>query len=331
MIDRVFISTTGNGLARATCSAAGEFVVETLLTGTDVRCLATSPLDRERVYAGTQGMGVLRSDDRGQSWRPVGLPGQSVMAIAASPVQRDVVYAGTRPAALFVSKDGGANWEDLATFRRIPGRRFWFSPAEKPFIGYVQAIALSPTDPQRIVVGVELGATVVSSDGGKSWSRHLRGSLRDCHTLFFHPRDGNWVYEAGGTGGGAAFSQDGGHTWTNAGQGLDRHYGWAVAADAIDPTLWYVSASPAAYKAHGGKDAQATIFRRHGIGWQRLAGGLPQPLNSMPYALLPDPDVAGTLYAGLNNGELWHTSDHGEKWTRLPVSLGSIHRVLVMV
>ncbi len=108
----------------------------------------------------------------------------------------------------------------------------------------MQAIALSPCDPARIVVGIEFGATVVSDDGGRSWSNHRRGSLRDCHGLRFHPSDGSWVYEAGGTGGGAAFSRDGGRTWTQAREGLDRHYGWAVAADPLEPATWYVSLAP---------------------------------------------------------------------------------------
>lgn len=329
--ERVFISITGSGLARATCSAAGEFGVEILLAGTDVCCLAADPLDRQRVYAGTESMGVLRSDDRGRTWRTVGLAGQPVRAIAASPTQRNVVYAGTRPACLFVSTDGGTNWTELAGFRRIPWRRLWFSPAQKPFIAYVQAIALSPIDPQRIVVGIEFGATVLSCDGGKTWTGHLRGSLRDCHSLAFHLTDGDWVYEAGGTGGGAAFSRDGGLTWTKAGQGLDRHYGWAVAADPGDPSKWYVSVSPGPGKAHGDKHAEAIIFRRDGAGWRRLAGGLPQPLAHMPYALIIEPEIVGSLYAGLSNGDIWHSLDRGESWMQLPLCLGGIRRALVMI
>ncbi len=331
MADQVFISTTGNGLARASLSGSGQFEVETLLAGRSVRCLATDPLNGGRVYAGTQGRGVLRSDDRGRTWRSAGLHGRVVKAIAASPIERDVLYAGTKPACLFVSRDGGDTWTELGTFRRIPGRWLWLSPAETPFIGYVQAIALSPTDPQKIVVGIEAGATVLSADGGGSWTGHLRGGLRDCHSLAAHSADGDWIYEAGGTGGGAALSRDGGRTWTRAGEGLDRHYGWAVAADPARPSIWYVSAAPGALKAHGEGDARAFIFRNDGGRWQRLAGGLPQPLSHMPYALITEPDVPGSIYAGLSNGDIWHSRDEGENWQQLPVSLGAVQRALVMV
>lgn len=330
-VETVFLSTTGSGLARASLPASGPCVLENLLTGVDVHCLAPDPLNRNRVYAGTQNLGVLRSDDGGKSWRSAGMARQPVMALAASPVQPGVIYAGARPAALFVSTDGGASWDEMPAFRRLPGRRFWFSPAGKPFTAYVQAIALSPVDPQKIVVGIEFGATLLSCDGGKSWTNHRRGALRDCHGLYFHPSDGNWVYEAGGTGGGAAYSQDGGYTWTNAGAGLDRHYGWAVAADQDEPGIWYVSVSPGPSNAHGENNAQACIFRREGAGWRSLAGCLPQPLSHMPYALIPGRGPAGSIYAGLASGDIWHSLDRGESWRQMPVHLGAIRRCLVIL
>jgi hypothetical protein len=334
MTNRVFIATTGNGLARASRDAGGQWGVESLLLGSDVRCLAVDPLNSERVYAGTQGQGVLRSDDRGRTWRQAGLAGQIVKAIAASPIHQAVVYAGTKPAGMFVSHDGGESWAELAAFRRIPGRWLWLSPAEPPYIGYVQAIALSPTDPLRLVVGIEAGATVLSSDGGRSWTGHRCGALRDCHSLTFHATQGDWVYAGGGGLAGrgtSAFSQDAGRTWASSKTGLDRSYGWAVAADPDRPQAWYLSAAPGAFKAHSQNNAQAFIFRNEGAGWRRLAGGLPQPLDQMPYALLTERGAPGQIYAGLSNGDIWQSADYGEYWAQLPLSLGRIERSLVML
>jgi len=334
MTDRVFIATTGNGLARASRDAGGQWEVESLLSGGDVRCLAVDPLNPQRVYAGTQGQGVLRSDDRGRTWHRAGLAGQIVKAIAASPIRQALVYAGTKPAGIFVSPDGGESWAELAAFRRIPGRWLWLSPAEQPYIGYVQAIALSPTDPQRLVVGIEAGATVLSDDGGQTWSGHRSGALRDCHTLMFHATQGDWLYAGGGgvAGWGAcAFSRDGGRTWVSGRAGLDRSYGWAVAADPQRPEVWYLTAAPGAFKAHSENNAQACIFRNEGMSWRRLAGGLPQPLDHMPYALLTERTAPGQIYAGLSNGDIWQSANYGEHWAQLPVSLGRIERALIML
>ena len=327
---KTFLATTGHGLALATCSKHDAWSVEVLLTEQDVRCLAADPLNPEIVYAGTQGHGVLRSNDRGKTWRSVGLAGQIVKALAVSRTQSGTVYAGTKPALLFVSRDGGASWTELGSFRRIRSRWFWFSPAEKPFSAYVQAIALSPTDQETIVVGIEFGAVVQSLDGGRTWSGHRRGALRDCHSLIFHVTHGDWAYCGGGTGAGVSVSRDGGATWIQPKEGLDRHYGWAVAADPAQPDVWYASLAPGALKAHSERQAQAVIVRATGGGtWQRLTGGLPQPLNHMPYALLTDPTAPAHVYAGLSNGEVWHSTDHGENWHQLPFRLGSIRRTLL--
>lgn len=327
-----FLATTSQGLARASQSANGEWCIELLLTDQDVRCLAADPLHREVIYAGTQGNGVQRSDDGGRTWRPAGLAGQIVKALAVSRTQPGTVYAGTKPAQLFVSRDGGASWTELASFRRIHSRWLWFSPAEKPFTAYVQAIALSPADPRTIVVGIEAGAVVRSSDGGQTWSGHRRGALRDCHSLTFHVTNSGWVYEGGGTGAGVSVSRDAGATWTQPREGLDRHYGWAVAADPAHPEVWYASISPSAWKAHSEHNAQAALVRSiGGAPWQPLTGGLPQPLNHMPYALLTDPTAPGHVYTGLANGEVWYSTDYGNTWHQLPFCLGSIHRTLLLL
>jgi hypothetical protein len=50
----------------------------------------------------------------------------------------------------------------------------------------------------------------------------------------------------------------------------------------------------------------------------------------MPYALLPDREKTGHLYAGLSNGDLWHTADYGDQWQQLPVNLGSVFTSMTM-
>jgi photosystem II stability/assembly factor-like uncharacterized protein len=335
----IFIATTGNGLARAERNATGEWSVEHLLSGRDVRCLAADPLDPALVYAGTQGGGLLRSTDGGKSWGTIALSGRTVKSVAVSRTEPGTVYAGLKTPRILVSRDRGANWTELDSFRRIPSRRFWLSPAEMPLTAYVQGIALSPTDPDILVAGIEFGAVVRSTDGGRSWSDHREGALRDCHSVTFHTSDGRWVYEGGAgpsvlrpRGGGAALSRDAGATWQQPKEGLDRDYGWAVAADPARPEVWYVSVSTGPLKAHGDGDAQAAIFRSMDGGpWQRLAGGLPEPMNYMPYALLPDHDAPAHLYAGMSNGDVWHSTDHGDSWQRLPLNLGGIHRSLIML
>jgi hypothetical protein len=91
----IFLATTGRGLARAEWNASDIWAVTFSLDVQDVRCLAHDALYPEVVYAGTEVHSALYSRDQGKTWQPAGL--------------------GT----------------DLPSFRRLPGRRCWFSPAER--------------------------------------------------------------------------------------------------------------------------------------------------------------------------------------------------------
>jgi len=165
-----------------------------------------------------------------------------------------------------------------------------------------------------------------SSDGGESWQDHRPGAQPDVHSLAWHPRVPARAYEAGG--GGAAFSTDAGESWQPADEGRDRHYTWSVTVDPQDPKSWYVSASTGPYAAHGGRDPQARIYRRRdGEPWQSLAGGLPEPLPAMPYALVASD---GRLFAGLANGQIWESRDRGDSWTEMPLQSGTLAAVLAL-
>ncbi len=335
-MNHVFLATIGLGVARAEQAGNGTWGVEFLLASQKVLCLAADPLNSNVVYAGTRSNGILRSDDGGKSWASAGLAGCVVKSVAVSGAEPGVIYAGLKPPMLMASRDRSRRWAEVGSFQRVRSR-WWRSPAESDLGAYIQGIALSPTDPNVIVVGIEAGAVLRTADGGKTWEGHRPGAIRDCHTLKFHSTNGDWVYEAGGTGVGASFSRDGGRTWKQLGEGLDRHYGWACAADPARPEVWYVSASPTfAWShpfqppAHVDGQANAYIFRSAGgAPWQKLEGGLPQPLNHMPYALLTDPAAPGHIYAGLSNGDLWHSTNYGDSWENLPFSLKSINRAMI--
>lgn len=340
MSNLCFLATNELGVTRAVPGGTGAWTVEASFEGKRVNSLAADRRIPGRVFAGTQENGVWRSDDAGRSWHEAGLPGQTIKTVAVSPLVPGLIYAGCKPAALFVSADHGATWNELPALRRAR-KWWWFSPAEPPDWGaYPQALALSPSEPEVILAGIELGGVLRSADGGNTWSGHRRGAVLDCHSLMFHATDGNRVYEGGGSGGGAACSLDGGVTWHQPRAGLGAKYGWMVAADAIRPDVWYLSASelPNPLKgqfvppAHADGNAQAHLYRSVGGGaWERLSGGLPEPLDFMAYALVPDPARSGRLYAGLANGDVWQTDDFGDTWIKLPVNVGGIHRVMILV
>lgn len=320
----IFISTTWRGISRAE-RTGDSWKSTSQLEGEETRSLASS--GEGLILAGTQGNGVLRSEDAGVSWAPSGLDGMIVKSLAISPADRRIAYAGTKPPRTFKSENGGRHWDELPGFQKV--RKWWWrQPAERPSVPYVSAMAPSPFDPDVLVAGIEAGAVLRTDDGGVTWHGHLRGAVRDCHTLAFH-RSAPYVYEGGGgvLKPGAAISKNAGVTWARPAGGLDANYGWAVAGDPADPETWYVALAPGPRKAHMDGKAEASLYRHDAGGWTRLTGGLPHPMKHMVYALVSDaPDH---IYAGLASGRIWHSRNRGETWTEIPVNLGAIHRSLV--
>jgi photosystem II stability/assembly factor-like uncharacterized protein len=299
-------AATGDGIARLD-EAGGAWQTTLRLTGSGAQCLALDPSDSNTVYAGLRDGGVRRTTDGGASWIDCELPAPGVFSLAVSAAD-GAVYAGTEPSALYRSDDRGETWHQLESLLELPSRPTWSFPP-RPWTSHVRWIAPSPHDSEVVLVGIELGGLMRSTDRGETWHDHRPGAQRDVHSLAWHPRAAGRAYEAGG--GGAAWSNDGGQSWHAADEGRDRHYTWSVAVDPVDPELWYVSASTGPYAAHGGGDPQALIYRSRDGEWAKLDGGLPDPLPAMPYALVA---FGSGLVAGLADGQIWGSADLGDTW-----------------
>jgi photosystem II stability/assembly factor-like uncharacterized protein len=316
-------AATGDGIARLDESPGG-WEVALSLTGTGAQCLAVDPRDADVVYAGLVEGGVRRTGDGGRTWTDCALPEAGVFSLAVSAAD-GAVYAGTEPSRLFRSDDGGGTWRELEALLDLPSRPSWSFPP-RPWTSHVRWIAPSPHDADLLLVGIELGGLMRSTDGGASWEDHRPGAQPDVHSLAWHPHTAGRAYEAGG--GGAAWSEDAGESWQPADEGRDRNYTWSVAADPEDPDCWYVSASTGPFAAHGRGDPQARLYRRrNGEHWQPLAGGLPEPLPAMPYALA---FADGRLLAGLADGQLWESRDRGDGWTRCTLEGDAVRRIVAL-
>ena len=259
----------------------------------DVRHLAR---DGGRVFAGTNAAGVLRSDDGGATWRPLGLEGVRVRSLA---VAGERVVVGAQPVAVHLSDDGGGTWRELETFPRRP---YWWQPATPPHRqGYVSALAVRG---ETILAGIEAFKGFRSADGGASWRPLRRGFSRDCHELVVAH---GHAYE--GAGHGPSWSPDGGATWRALRTGLDRRYVMAIAVDPDDAACWYVAAAPL-LRAHT-RNPRARVFRWSGERWTPVT----EELRELPYALAcPTRDV---VVAGLRDGTLVASPDRGRTWRTL--------------
>ncbi|HEX7073039.1 MAG TPA: hypothetical protein VF226_03280 [Hyphomicrobiaceae bacterium] len=307
-------AATGDSFARLE-EDGGSWRASLSLQDKGVQCLAVDPLNPAIVYAGTRGNGVWRSGDGGTNWRDLALPQPDVFSLAVSAAD-GALYAGTEPSHLFVSRDGGKTWRELHALLDLPSYPEWRFPP-RPWTSHVRSIAPSPHDASLLLVGIELGGLMRSTDGGETWQDHRPGAQKDVHALAWHPNVPGRAYEA--AGGGAAWSHDGGDSWAAADAGRDRDYCWGLAVDPDDPDTWFISAAPGPGRAHNAQlAAEAVIYRWRGAGpWEALEGGLPkQPLESMPRALAT---VPGQVFAGFDDGQIYVSRNGGDNWRALAI------------
>lgn len=327
MHNQIILSASFKGITRA-FFRNDQWKTGPVLEHQDVRCLAQHKVYEGVIYAGTQTNGIYISEDKGESWRWLGLENQTIKSVTTSRHHPESIYTGIKPANILYSPDQGKSWQEFNSFRRNPQQLTWFSPAEPPFTAYVLGLDVSPTHKDEIIAGIEFGGVHLSLDGGKSWMGHIEGAIKDCHSLTYHRTNGNYIYEGGGIGVGAAISRDGGRTWEQDKEGLDRHYGWSVAADPEDPETWYASFSTGPMKAHSNKNAQACIYRKNkGLPWKKLKLGFMDEFSYMPYSLIST-DQPGLIAAGFKNGDIWWSKDYGNSWQQEKINLGPSHTMI---
>lgn len=316
------------------------------MVGLAPECVAVDPFGPERLYCGTSGNGLWRSEDEGVSWQPVG-PGIShadVTAVVVSSVEqiggRGVVWAGTEPSALFRSEDGGDSWQERRGLRSLPSASTWSYPP-RPWTHHVRWITPDPHRGERLLVSIEAGGVLRSRDAGQSWEDRKPQGPRDAHTLLAHPQAPDRLYAAAGDGfsspgSGYAESPDGGDSWRRFGAGLHHHYLWGMALDPHEPDTVVVSAARGPREAHQRTIAESTLYRRTaGEAWQEIRAGLPEPRGTLIPVLAANQAEPGAFYLASNRG-VFRSADAGLTWERLlvpwPESFSRQHpRSLVVV
>ena len=287
------------------------------------------------ILAGTA-TGIYSADAAGLDWSLGGLQGYRVRQIKRT-ADNDLI-AGTMPAAVFKSSDEGLNWQELESFTAYPEAQTWCLPSDPPRPAQACAIITHASDPNRLWVGVEVGGIMHTADGGAQWTFGLPGDNPDIHTMVAQPDDPDTLFVSTGYGrfdglaemvegnAGVFRSTDAGAHWSYVWGGVTPRYARPMCVDSRPPHALTVASVPAPssrYQDEGG--AQAMLFQSldKGENWQSLCdvSHTPSPVNFS--TLTPNPDLAGGVLVGSDNGEIWSVSPSAT-WDQLVSGLPAV-------
>jgi photosystem II stability/assembly factor-like uncharacterized protein len=288
-------------------SDGGESWVLPTQTPTEVKALGVLGT---ALYAGTEGTGILRSEDNGVSWVPVnrGLTSLHVSALAASDAE---LFAATLYGGVWRSSDAGESWVNVGLtnmiltaltrsdrglyagalgVERYAGGVFRFAGESSSWI----ALNQEPGAARDVFSLVTIdGAMLAASSGGvhrldEANDRWTLAGLSDlfCETVV---ASGSMIYVST-SGGGTYRSYDAGKSW-----------------EAIGPTnLPAITAFAVAGQTVYAGTSDAGVFRSddEGESWVSLSEGLPtEPEYDEEHLPIYSLALVGTtLYAGTQEG-----------------------------
>src|SRR5690606_22639792 len=153
---------------------------------------------------------------------------------------RDVVLAGALPAHLYISEDGGGSWRELTALRRVARADEWTFPPP-PRVGHVKDIVI---DGDRLMVGIEIGALLVSTDFGETFQDlnvDPQVGENDIHRILVHPDRPGRILIANGIVG-VMSSDDNGRTWRRNPMPPEANYPDPMVIHPDEPDLVFLTA-----------------------------------------------------------------------------------------
>lgn len=293
------------------------------------------------------GPSVMTSDDLGRTWvepetAPISFPadtgeklGRVWQLAPASPAEPDVVYAGVEPSALFRSTDGGMTYDLVRGLWDHPHRPEW-----EPGGGgkAVHTVLPHPDDPAQLLVAMSTGGVYRSDDTGQTW----RASNTGIQAAFLpdrFPEFGQCVHKVARSPvrsellfaqnhHGVYRSDDGGTTWASIADGLPSDFGFPIVAHPHRPGVVYNF--PLTADVHRfPPDVRCRVYRSDNAGedWVALSDGLPQgafhAVVLRDAMCCDDADPAG-VYFGTRSGEVYASSDEGDRWQLVAAHLPDV-------
>lgn len=195
-----------------------------------ITSLAIDYYNSNNVFIGTSRGDIIKSSDRGASWRALDRFDSQVDKIVISPVDSKIMFVGTLIKGIFRSTDGGSKWESLDDKLKAfdDSKRF-------------RDLAMVKANKPTVLLATNYGL-LKSTDGGDTWSKiELLTPEKEVkiNAIAVNPDNTSEIYYTTDT----TFyrSLDGGKNWTSKKLPTNRA-GVKLLIDPENPTVIYLAA-----------------------------------------------------------------------------------------
>lgn len=168
--------------------------------------------------------------------------------------------------------------------------------------------AISPVDPQRMMINCDMSAAYLSADTGRSW-RMIHYSQLSGNTFcrpVFHPTESNTIYAVSGWSGSLKVTRDGGRTWVATGN-LPAGLKGEIAIDSGNPDLMFAGVQDGVWRS---TDA--------GKSWKK--GNGPKGAAVGFHCDQTSPAARRICFAATTEG-VWRSDDGGASWVEKSAGL----------
>ncbi len=242
-----------------------------------IGCVTIDPSNHSTIWVGSgennnqrsvaYGDGIYKSNDRGKSWKNMGLKNSEHIAkIIVDPTNSDVVYVASMgplwseggDRGVYKTEDGGKNWKAVLSIDKHTGVSDLIMDPRNPNILY--AAAQQRRRHVFTYVGGGPGSGMHKSvDGGTTWTKINSGLPANMGRigLAISPANNDYIYavvEAANGKGGTFRTTDGGNSWKKRGSYTSSgNYYQEIYCDLTDPNKLYAMNTWMQRSTDGGK------------------------------------------------------------------------------
>lgn len=207
--------------------------------GVSVNSLVIDPQHSDTLYAGTEGEGVLKSIDKGNTWKGVnnGLIFKNIRkdSLVIDPSNPEILYVAVETAGeigkgVFKTTNGGGNWKGI----------------NRGLFKDVQGLAIDPENTEILYAGTFSRGVFKTTNGGERWFE-LEDSPQYNESLAVDNLNPDVIYVRT-FGKGIFMSRDAGRSWTMINTQLTSREVFALKIDPIHPSTIYAGASRGVFR-----------------------------------------------------------------------------------